>query len=73
MKMNVKKGDKVRVITGDDKGKESTIVKTFPMLNKVIVEGLNVMKKHKKATKQGQKGQIVEVAMPMHASNVKKI
>lgn len=71
--MHVKKGDKVRVITGDDKGKEGKILKTLPEINKVIVDGLNMMKKSVKAKKAGEKGSLVDVAMPMHASNVKKI
>ena len=67
--MNFKKGDKVVVITGKDKGKEGTITKTLRAENKVIVEGINVVKKHVKP--QGnQPGSIVEVEAPIHASNV---
>ncbi len=71
--MHVKKGDKVKVITGGNKGKEGSVVRTLPTLNKVVVEGVNVVKKHQKATKQNQKGQIIEIAMPIDVSNVKKI
>jgi large subunit ribosomal protein L24 len=70
--MHIKKGDTVTILTGDDKGKSGKVVKAIPTLGKVIVEGLNTVKKHQKPTKQGQKGQTVEVAMPMHASNVVK-
>ena len=67
--MNFKTGDKVVVITGKDKGKEGTITKTLRAENKVIVEGINVVKKHIKP--QGnQPGSIVEVEAPIHASNV---
>ena len=67
--MNFKTGDKVVVITGKDKGKEGTITKTLRAENKVIVEGINVVKKHVKP--QGnQPGSIVEVEAPIHASNV---
>ena len=67
--MNFKVGDKVVVITGKDKGKEGTITKTLRAENKVIVEGVNVVKKHMKP--QGnQPGSIVEVEAPIHASNV---
>lgn len=67
--MNFKTGDKVVVITGKDKGKEGTITKTLRAENKVIVEGVNVVKKHMKP--QGnQPGSIVEVEAPIHASNV---
>jgi large subunit ribosomal protein L24 len=73
IKMHVKKGDKVKVITGKNKGKDGVIIKAFPATNKVVIENLNVMKKNVKSTKTGQKGQVVEVAMPIDASNVKKI
>lgn len=67
--MNFKTGDKVVVITGKDKGKEGTITKTLRAENKVIVEGINIVKKHVKP--QGnQPGSIVEVEAPIHASNV---
>lgn len=67
--MNFKTGDKVVVITGKDKGKEGTITKIHRDENKVIVEGINIAKKHVKP--QGnQPGSIVEVEAPIHASNV---
>ena len=67
--MKLKVGDKVRVMSGKDKGKEGTITKTLRAENKVIVEGINVVKKHVKP--QGnQPGSIVEVEAPIHASNV---
>lgn len=67
--MNFKTGDKVVVITGKDKGKEGTITKILRDENKVIVEGINIAKKHVKP--QGnQSGSIVEVEAPIHASNV---
>ncbi|MCI5552502.1 MAG: 50S ribosomal protein L24 [Tenericutes bacterium] len=67
--MNFKTGDKVVVITGKDKGKEGTITKILRDENKVIVEGINIAKKHVKP--QGnQPGSIVEVEAPIHASNV---
>ncbi len=70
--MHIKKGDTVTILTGDDKGKSGKVVKAIPALNKVVVEGLNTVKKHQRPTKQGQKGQTVEVAMPIHSSNVAK-
>lgn len=67
--MNFKTGDKVVIITGKDKGKEGTITKILRDENKVIVEGINIAKKHVKP--QGnQPGSIVEVEAPIHASNV---
>lgn len=71
--MHVKKGDKVKVITGKNKGTEGVIIKTFPTLNRVAIEGVNLMKKNIKATRPGQKGSVVEVNIPIDASNVKKI
>jgi len=71
--MQVKKGDKVKIITGKDKGKIGTISQVFPKLNKLIVDGLNLVKKHQKARKQGEKGVIIEISAPIDASNVKKV
>lgn len=69
--MHVKKGDKVIVIAGKDKGKSSTVVSVLRDENRVVLEGINMMKKHIKAPKAGEKGGIVEIAMSIHASNVK--
>lgn len=71
--MHIKKGDKVIVITGKEKGKTSTVVRAIPSLNKVVLEGLNIVKKHTKARKAGEKGGIVEIAQPINASNVKLV
>lgn len=67
--MKIKKNDKVIVIAGKDKGTESVVTKAFPVLDKVIVEGVNMAKKHMKATR-GKKGEIISIAMPIHVSNV---
>ncbi len=69
--MKIKKNDNVIVITGKDKGKKAKVLQAFPKLDMVLVEGVNLKKKHKKSTKGAGKGQIVEVAHPIHASNVK--
>ncbi len=69
--MHVKKGDKVIVIAGKEKGKTSSVVSVDREKNRVVLEGLNMMKKHVKAPKPGEKGGIVEIAMSIHASNVK--
>lgn len=68
--MNLKKGDKVTVITGKDKGKNGKILTVLRSKNKVVVEGINVVKKHQKPTAQNQTGGIVELESPMDASNV---
>ena len=70
--MHVKKGDTVVILSGDDKGKTGKVVKAFPREGKVIVEGMNTVKKHERARREGQKGQTVERAMPMHVSKVAK-
>lgn len=70
--MHVKKGDTVLILSGDDKGKTGKILKAFPREGKVVVEGINTVKKHERPRKQGQKGQVVEHPMPLHASKVVK-
>ena len=70
--MHIKKGDTVKILSGDDKGKSGKVVKAFPDLNKIIVEGVNTVKKHERARKEGQKGQTVEIAMPFDASKAVK-
>lgn len=67
--MNFKTGDKVVVIAGKDRGKEGKIVKTLRAENKVIVEGINIVKKHIKPNGNGA-GSITEMEAPIHASNV---
>jgi len=71
--MKLKKGDNIKIITGKDKGKSGKIVRALPKENKVIIEGLNMMKKHQRPRKSGEKGSMINIAMPIHASNVKKI
>ena len=68
--MNLKVGDKVVVIAGSSKGKEGKITKTLRKENRVVVEGVNVVKKHKKGNGQ-ESGGILEVEAPIHISNVK--
>ncbi len=70
--LHVKKGDIVLILSGDDKGKKGKVIKAFPSEGKVIVEGMNTIKRHERPTKQGQKGQIVERPMPMNVSKVMK-
>ena len=67
--MNFKQGDKVVVIAGSSKGKEGTITKVLRCSNKVVVEGVNIVKKHQRPTGQ-ETGGILEVAAPINASNV---
>jgi len=69
--MHIKKGDTVVVLSGDDKGKTGKVLHAFPSKGKVLVEGVNVMKKHERARTQNGKGQVVERAMPMHVSKLR--
>lgn len=69
-KLLIKSGDTVQVITGSDKGKTGKVLQTFPAMNRVVVEGVNISKRHLKTRRQGEKGQIVEFSMPIHISNV---
>lgn len=71
--MNIKKGDTVKILSGDDKGKTAKVTKAFPAEGKILVEGVNVVKKHERPRSQGKPGQIVERAMPIFASKVKKV
>ncbi|MCU1501554.1 MAG: rplX [Ilumatobacteraceae bacterium] len=68
--MKLKKGDTVVVIAGKDKGTEGEIVHVFPDDNKVIVNGVNRVKKHSKPNRVNQQGGIIDRDMPIHASNV---
>ena len=68
--MFVKKGDKVRVIAGKDKGTEAVVLTALPKVNKVIVEGVNMVKKHLKPTQANPEGGIVEKEAKIHVSNV---
>ena len=61
------------IITGKDKGKKGKIVKVLVRENRVIVEGANMMKRHQRPRKSGEKGTIKNIEMPLHASNVKKV
>ncbi|OCA91663.1 50S ribosomal protein L24 [Pseudobacillus wudalianchiensis] len=68
--MNVKKGDKVMVITGKDKGKTGIVLAAFPKKDRVLVEGINIVKKHAKPSQVNPQGGIISQEAPIHASNV---
>jgi large subunit ribosomal protein L24 len=69
-KLHVKKDDNVIVITGKDKGKKGRIIAAYPRLNKVLVEGINIVKRHSKPSQQNPQGGIIEKEAPIHVSNV---
>ena len=68
--MKLRKGDTVKVIAGKDVGKEGQIIEVQPTRTKVIVEGVNIAKRHKKARSATDKADIIEKPMPIDASNV---
>jgi large subunit ribosomal protein L24 len=68
-KMNIKKGDTVLIITGKDRGKQGTVSRALPQISKVVIEGLNIAKKHVRPQGQTRQGGVIEKAMPMHISN----
>ena len=71
--MKLKKGDNVLITAGKDKGRTAKIIKSLPKELKVLVEGINLKKKHVRPKREGEKGQVVEIPAPMDVSNVKMI
>ncbi|WHY77755.1 50S ribosomal protein L24 [Neobacillus sp. WH10] len=71
--MHVKKGDKVRVISGKDKGKTGVILASYPKDSRVLVEGVNIVKKHAKPSQVNPQGGIISFEAPIHVSNVMPI
>ena len=71
--MNIKKDDKVVVLSGKDKGKQGKILVSDPKAAKVIVEGVNVATKHQKPRKQGEEGGIIKVETPIYAAKVQLV
>ena len=71
--MNIKKDDKVIVLTGKDKGKTGKVIKADPKNAKVIVEGVNVATKHQAPRKQGQEGGIIKIETPIYVSKVQLV
>lgn len=68
--MHVKKGDKVMVISGKDKGKQGVVLASYPKKDRVLVEGINVVKKHSKPSQANPQGGILSQEAPIHVSNV---
>jgi large subunit ribosomal protein L24 len=70
VKMHVTKGDTVRVVRGDDKGKEGKILRVFAKTGRVTIEGVNIVKRHRRARRAEEQSGIIEMPAPVHASNV---
>lgn len=71
--MNIKKGDNIKIIAGKDRGKTGKVIKVFRERNRISVEGINLYKKHSRAKRQGEKGEIIEILRPFHISNAQII
>lgn len=71
--MKIKTGDTVLILSGKDRTKKGKIIEVFPKKNRVIVEGINIVKKHVRPKRSGEKGQRVEVSRPLNISNVKLV
>ncbi len=70
MKMRIRKGDTVQVINGKDKGKTGEVLRTLPLENRVVVQGVNMRTRHVKPTQEGESGRIITEEASLHASNV---
>ncbi len=71
--MKIRKGDQILVIRGKDKGKKGKVLRSFPKDFKILVEGVNVKKKHQRPKREGEKGQIIEISTPMPVAKVKLV
>ena len=70
VKMRITRGDTVRVMRGEDKGKEGKVIRVYPKTGRLTVEGINLVKKHRKARRAEEQSGIIEMAAPIHHSNV---
>ncbi|MAZ67340.1 50S ribosomal protein L24 [bacterium] len=68
--MKIKKGDTVVIIAGKDRGKSGKVLRAIPTEDKVIIEGVNVAKRHQRSRRRGESGQIIDKTLPVHVSNV---
>ncbi|HVN26096.1 MAG TPA: 50S ribosomal protein L24 [Candidatus Paceibacterota bacterium] len=71
--MKIKKGDHVKIMSGKDRGKTGTVLLAYPIEDRIVVEGLNLFKKRSRPRRQGETGQIVNVARPMPVSKVQLV
>ena len=71
--MKIKKGDTVLIISGKDRGKKAKVLEAYPKMGKITLEGVNIVKKHRRPGSEREKGQIIEIPKPIDVSNVKII
>ncbi|MDO8520913.1 MAG: 50S ribosomal protein L24 [bacterium] len=67
---HIKKGDTVRVLSGNDKGKKGKVLRVMPKDGLAVVEGVNMKKKHRRARQEGKKGQVIDIALPVAISKL---
>jgi large subunit ribosomal protein L24 len=70
MKLRITKGDTVRVMRGDDKGKDGKVIRVYPKTGRITIEGINIVKRHRKARRAEEQSGIVDFPAPVHHSNV---
>jgi large subunit ribosomal protein L24 len=70
VKMHITKGDNVKVMRGEDKGKEGKVIRVYPKTGRVTVEGVNIVKKHRRARRAEEQSAILDMPAPIHHSNV---
>jgi large subunit ribosomal protein L24 len=70
VKLTITKGDTVRVMRGDDKGREGKVIRVLTKKSKVVIDGINIVKKHRKARRAEEKSEIIDFPAPVHVSNV---
>src|ERR1041384_2029836 len=68
--LHVTKGDTVRVMRGDDKGKEGKVIRVYPKTGRVVIDGVNIVKRHRRARRAEEQSGIIDFPAPIHASNV---
>ncbi len=71
--MKIKKGDQVKILSGKDRGKTGKVLRAFPAESKILVEGVNIVKKHRKARQQRQKSERISIPMAINISNAQLI
>ena len=67
--MKIKKGDNVKILAGKDRGRTGKVLRVLPERDRVVVDGVNMLKRHVRPRRQGQKGEVVQLASPLHVSN----
>src|SRR5262245_5134126 len=70
VKMRITKGDTVRIMRGEDKGKDGEVIRVYPKTGRLTVKGINMVKKHRRARRPEEQSAIIEMEAPIHASNV---